>query len=193
MKGRRARGKSRTLSSTVIPVAAAMVLLMPLVSPAHAADAQKPPHASPHAATPGGFGAVEAAGLRWLHLSSRHGDLPVPSTSRQQTAAVVADLDRDGVNDFVLGFREKGPALVWYRRTGEVGKGDRSNLWGRGSRPGDKACKKGRGNANRNHAQRQRSVLRIRTSACHAAFSEDKRAGDSGPRSSPIGRARRKL
>ena len=63
------------------------------------------------------FGPVEASGLRWLHLSSRHGDLPVPTTSRQQTAAVVADLDKDGLNDFVLAFREKGPALVWYRRT----------------------------------------------------------------------------
>ena len=65
----------------------------------------------------GQFGLVEASGLRWLHLSSRHGDLPVPPASRQQTAAVVADFDKDGLNDFVLGFREKGPALVWYRRT----------------------------------------------------------------------------
>ena len=63
------------------------------------------------------FGPVEAAGLRWLHQSSRNGDLPVPGTSRQQTAAVVADLDKDGRSDFVLGFREKGPAVVWYRRT----------------------------------------------------------------------------
>jgi arylsulfatase A-like enzyme len=63
------------------------------------------------------FGPVEASGLRWLHLSSRHGDLPVPGDSRQQTAAVVADLDKDGRNDFVLAFRETGPALVWYRRT----------------------------------------------------------------------------
>jgi hypothetical protein len=63
------------------------------------------------------FGTVEASGLRWLHLSSRHGDLPVPTTSHQQTAAVIADLARDGVNGFVLAFREKGPALVWYRRT----------------------------------------------------------------------------
>jgi len=66
---------------------------------------------------PDGFGLVEAAGLRWLHLGSRHGDLPVPGPSRQQTAALVADLDKDGLNDIVLGFRETAPALVWYRRT----------------------------------------------------------------------------
>jgi sugar phosphate isomerase/epimerase len=28
----------------------------------------------------------------------------------------VADLDKDGVNDFVISFRQIGPALVWYRR-----------------------------------------------------------------------------
>jgi hypothetical protein len=51
------------------------------------------------------------------HLSSRHGDLPVPGTSTQQTAALVTDLDGDGVQDFVLGFRQVAPALVGYRRT----------------------------------------------------------------------------
>src|SRR5262245_45409201 len=52
----------------------------------------------------------------WRHLSSKTGDLPVPGTSTQQTGAVVADLDKDGVNDFVLSFRQTAPALVWYRR-----------------------------------------------------------------------------
>ncbi|MCY2953786.1 MAG: VCBS repeat-containing protein [Planctomycetota bacterium] len=61
--------------------------------------------------------ASRAAEPQWRHLSSKNGDLPVPGASTQQTAAVVADLDKDGINDFVLGFREKGPALVWYRHT----------------------------------------------------------------------------
>jgi hypothetical protein len=62
---------------------------------------------------------LAAAGgeVRWEHLSSKTGELPAPGGSPQQTAAVVADLDKDGVNDFVLGFRVKGPALVAYRRT----------------------------------------------------------------------------
>jgi hypothetical protein len=55
--------------------------------------------------------------LRWRHLSSKTGDLPVPGPSTQQTGAVVADFDKDGVKDFILSFREKPPALVWYRRT----------------------------------------------------------------------------
>jgi hypothetical protein len=54
----------------------------------------------------------------WQNLSSKRGELPVPpGGSTQQTGAVVADFDGDGVNDFMLSFRQKPPALVWYRRT----------------------------------------------------------------------------
>lgn len=61
------------------------------------------------------FGPVQASGLKWLHLSSANGDLPVPGESVQQTGALVADLDKSGINGFVLSFRQKPPALVWYR------------------------------------------------------------------------------
>lgn len=61
-------------------------------------------------------GHLTAAEIQWSHLSSKHGDLPVPGESTQQTGAIVADLDKDGRNDFVLSFRQKPPALVWYRR-----------------------------------------------------------------------------
>jgi hypothetical protein len=63
-----------------------------------------------------GLGA-SAAEIQWQHLSSAKGELPVPGESTQQTGNLIADLDRDGTNDFVLSFRAKGPALVWYRRT----------------------------------------------------------------------------
>ena len=59
-----------------------------------------------------------AAELQWKHLSSATKDLPVPGTSTEQTGALVANLDKDGTNDFVLSFRKVAPALVWYRRTG---------------------------------------------------------------------------
>ena len=61
--------------------------------------------------------AQEGAGPHWKHLSSATGELPVPGPSTQQTGAIVADLDKDGTNDFVLSFRQVAPALVWYRRT----------------------------------------------------------------------------
>src|SRR5256885_16627677 len=60
---------------------------------------------------------LAAAEPKWSHLSSKHGDLPAPGESTQQTGALVADLDQDGENDFVLSFRQVAPALVWYRRT----------------------------------------------------------------------------
>ena len=52
----------------------------------------------------------------WVHLSSAQGDLSIPGTAEQQTAALVLDIDRDGGDDFVIGGRRNGPALVWYRR-----------------------------------------------------------------------------
>jgi hypothetical protein len=53
----------------------------------------------------------------WQNLSSKRGELPVPpGGSTQQTGAVIGDFDGDGVSDFILSFRQKQPALVWYRR-----------------------------------------------------------------------------
>jgi sugar phosphate isomerase/epimerase len=60
----------------------------------------------------------ERSGLRWTHLSSSTGELPVPGPSTEQTGAVVADLDKSGSNGFVLSFRKIAPALVWYRHAG---------------------------------------------------------------------------
>jgi sugar phosphate isomerase/epimerase len=60
----------------------------------------------------------QASDPRWINLSSKDGKLPVPGESTQQTGALVADLDKDGITDFVLSFRKVAPALVWYRRQG---------------------------------------------------------------------------
>jgi hypothetical protein len=63
----------------------------------------------------GGF-LQDGADIQWTHLSSSRGELPVPGGSDQQTASLVADLDRNGTADFVIGFRVKAPALAWFRR-----------------------------------------------------------------------------
>lgn len=54
--------------------------------------------------------------FRWQHLSSARGDLPTPPGSDQQTLCLVADIDRDGCMDILIGCRNAPPALVWYRQ-----------------------------------------------------------------------------
>jgi hypothetical protein len=58
--------------------------------------------------------------LRWQHLSSNTGELPVPPGSDQQTLCLLGDLDRDGRADFVIGCRNRGPSMVWFRRVGMI-------------------------------------------------------------------------
>jgi hypothetical protein len=58
---------------------------------------------------------LAAADPAWVRLSSRDGQIPAPGESEQQTGALAADLDGDDAADFVLSFRQKAPALVWYR------------------------------------------------------------------------------
>jgi sugar phosphate isomerase/epimerase len=66
-----------------------------------------------------GFHTMRTSGqeIRWLRKSSILGELPVPSTSREQTGDVIGRFDKDSpATDFVLSYRVCGPALVWYRR-----------------------------------------------------------------------------
>lgn len=53
---------------------------------------------------------------QFQHLSTTTGELLAPNPGSQQTASLVADLDLDGVNDFVITERTLRPAVVWYRR-----------------------------------------------------------------------------
>ncbi len=57
--------------------------------------------------------------LRWTHLSSAQGEIPTPGPSPEQTASLVLDVDKDGINDFFLAARVTGPSLLWYRRTAD--------------------------------------------------------------------------
>jgi hypothetical protein len=45
------------------------------------------------------------------------GDLPQPGTAKQQTAAIVADINNDGIEDIVIGSRRSGPSVIGYTRT----------------------------------------------------------------------------
>jgi sugar phosphate isomerase/epimerase len=107
------RPHTNTLRTSAAMVIAAMFCLAP------AGTARGQDKASIGQPLPNGadnFGIVEASGLLWQHLSTRNGDLAVPSKSAQQTGDVVGDLAGDGVKGFVLSFRQQAPALVRYRR-----------------------------------------------------------------------------
>lgn len=54
----------------------------------------------------------------WIRKSSVTGDLPTPNEGSQQTCCATADLDGDGVDDFVVGERTKTPSVVWYKFNG---------------------------------------------------------------------------
>ncbi len=53
----------------------------------------------------------------WEHLSSTNDDLVVPNGGNQQTATLVMDVDKDGINDFIITERTQAPSVIWYRRT----------------------------------------------------------------------------
>ena len=55
----------------------------------------------------------------WQCKSSQTGDLAAPNSGDQQTCCIAADLDNDGITDFVVGERTKAPAVVWYRSQGQ--------------------------------------------------------------------------
>ena len=62
-------------------------------------------------------GTLFAAEPHWQYLSTTKGDLPLPGAATEQTGSLVADLDRDGKNDFVITTRKVAPAVIWFRRT----------------------------------------------------------------------------
>jgi hypothetical protein len=66
-----------------------------------------------------GYSGSATSSIKWNHLSSKNEQIPTPGPSTQQTASLVLDIDRDGINDFIIGSRQKGPSIFWYRRVAE--------------------------------------------------------------------------
>ncbi|MHC4174071.1 MAG: FG-GAP repeat domain-containing protein [Planctomycetota bacterium] len=52
----------------------------------------------------------------WVHLSSRKGDVP-PANVGRQAASLILDIDKDGVNDFVIAGWSEETSMVWFRHT----------------------------------------------------------------------------
>jgi hypothetical protein len=59
--------------------------------------------------------AISMDNVKWVHYSSEKGDLPVPNEGGQQTAALVLDIDKDGINDFVITERTTAPSVTWFK------------------------------------------------------------------------------
>ena len=63
--------------------------------------------------------ATEAhADVTWQRRSSSTADMPTPNAGNQQTCCMVLDIDRDGIEDFVVGERTQTPSVVWYKYNG---------------------------------------------------------------------------
>ena len=60
---------------------------------------------------------VSSESVNWKLLSSSNGDIPNHSSGNQQTASLVVDVDKDGVNDFLITDRTTAPAVTWFRFT----------------------------------------------------------------------------
>lgn len=60
-----------------------------------------------------------AAEIDWVRKSSATGDLAAPNEGNQQTCLVIADFDKDGIDDFAIGERTKTPSVVWYKWNGK--------------------------------------------------------------------------
>jgi hypothetical protein len=53
--------------------------------------------------------------ISWTHLSSTQGQIPQPDVGRQ-VATLILDIDKDGINDFVVASYEK---MAWFRRSAQ--------------------------------------------------------------------------
>jgi len=58
--------------------------------------------------------------FHWKHLSSATGDIEVPNEGDQQTAALIIDMDNDGINEFIITERTQTPSVLAYKYMGNT-------------------------------------------------------------------------
>jgi hypothetical protein len=62
--------------------------------------------------------AAQAGPVCWKHLSTATGDIPLPAAGSGelgQAASLVLDIDKDGINDFVIVVWHSSQTVAWYR------------------------------------------------------------------------------
>ncbi len=57
--------------------------------------------------------------FKWKHLTSANGDIEVPNEGNEQTAALMADMDNDGIDEFFITERTKAPSVLAYKYNGK--------------------------------------------------------------------------
>jgi len=58
------------------------------------------------------------AAVSWTRKSSSSSDMTTPNDGKQQTCCLILDIDKDGIDDFVVGERTRTPSVVWYKYNG---------------------------------------------------------------------------
>jgi hypothetical protein len=58
--------------------------------------------------------------IEWKHIDSNLVGIESPNGAEQQTSDVVFDIDKDGINDFIITERTEAPSVVWYKKVGDI-------------------------------------------------------------------------
>lgn len=66
-----------------------------------------------------GFAQPEVPTIKWQHIDSKKVGIDSPNMGKEQTSDVVFDIDKDGINDFIITERTSVPSVVWYKKNGE--------------------------------------------------------------------------
>jgi len=66
------------------------------------------------------FAQPEIPEIEWQHIDSKKTGIESPNSSSEQTSDVVFDIDKDGINDFIITERKEAPSVVWYKKVGDT-------------------------------------------------------------------------
>ncbi|WP_337041453.1 TIM barrel protein [Emticicia sp. 17c] len=62
-----------------------------------------------------------AKAQNWEYISSASGSIPLNWKTTQQTASMAVDIDNDGIQELVMGCREKAPVLIYFKYDYAIG------------------------------------------------------------------------
>ncbi len=66
-------------------------------------------------------GIITAKAQKWERISSENGTIPLSWKTTQQTASLTVDIDKDGIDEFVICGRGQAPAIVYFKFDRAIG------------------------------------------------------------------------